>query len=146
MAQILQSQWHTNLGVEVHLTMQEGNVWVQTLQLLAYRGAIEVGLGADYADPNSFFDNFDGRFDGSGWTDPEFRRLVDEANAELDHITRMRKLAKCEERLLRAMPVLPIFFDCYSYLQKPYVRGMAPNLFDIPQFRTAWIDTNWRPS
>jgi hypothetical protein len=51
-----------------------------------------------------------------------------------------------EERLLRAMPVLPLFFDSYSYLEKPYVRGMTRNVLDLPQFKAAWIDTNWRPS
>ena len=90
-------------------------------------------MGADYADPNSFFDLFIGRNDGSGWSDPEFSRLVDAANAEADTAARMRKLAACEERLLRAMPVLPLFFDSYSYLRKPYVRGMTPNALDPPQ-------------
>ena len=57
----------------------------------------------------------------------------------------MRKLAACEERILRAMPVLPLFFDAYSYLEKPYVRGMTRNALDLPQFKAAWIDTSWRP-
>jgi oligopeptide transport system substrate-binding protein len=146
MAQILQSQWHRNLGVEVKLAMQEWNVWVQTLQALTYGGMTEVGWGADYADPNTFFENVDGRIDGSDWTDPEYRRLVDQANAEGDPIIRMRMLAKCEEYLLRAMPVLTVLFDSYSYLQKPYVRGLTPNILDTPQFKSAWIDTNWRPT
>ena len=58
---------------------------------------------------------------------------------------RMRKLAACEGRLLRAMPVLPLFFDSYSYLEKPFVGGMTRNLLGVPQFKTGWIDTNWRP-
>jgi hypothetical protein len=58
----------------------------------------------------------------------------------------MRRLVDCELHLLRAMPVLPLFFDSYSFLQKPFVHGLTPNLLDVPQFRTAWIDTNWRPS
>jgi hypothetical protein len=57
----------------------------------------------------------------------------------------MRKLAACEERLMRAMPVLPLFFDSYCYLEKPYVGGMTKNVLGVPRFKTAWIDTNWRP-
>ena len=72
--------------------------------------------------------------------------MVDAANAVGDPAGRMVKLASCEEHLLREMPVLPLFFDSYSYLQKPYVQGMTPNALDIPQFRSAWIDTNWRRS
>jgi oligopeptide transport system substrate-binding protein len=144
MAQILQSQWRANLGAQVNLVMLEGNVWVQTIMAVNYTGVIESGMGADYVDPNSFFDLFTGRGDGSGWEDPEFSGLVDDANAEGEASVRMRKLAACEERLLRSMPVLPLFFDSYSYLQKPYVGGMTLNMLGIPEFRTAWIDTHRR--
>jgi peptide/nickel transport system substrate-binding protein/oligopeptide transport system substrate-binding protein len=89
---------------------------------------------------------FTGRTDGSGWNDPEFSRLLDYANAEPEPGLRMQKLAAAEERLLRAMPVLPLFFDAYSCLQKPYVRDLPLTAYDRPQFKYAWIDTNWRPS
>jgi len=145
-AEILQRQWHTNLGAEVHLVMVETNVWVQTLVSLNYRGVIESGDSAGYADPNTFFETFTGRTDGSGWNDPEFSRLLDYANAEPEPGVRMQKLAAAEERLLRTMPVLPLFFDAYSCLQKPYVRDLPLNAYDRPQFKTAWIDTKWRAS
>ena len=145
-AEILQRQWHTNLGAQVNLVMVDWNVWAQTANSLNYRGVIESGGGADYADPNSLFEMFTGRTDGSGWNDPEFSRLLDYANAEPEPGLRMQKLAAAEERLLRAMPVLPLFFDAYSCLQKPYVRDLPLTAYDRPQFKYAWIDTNWRPS
>src|SRR4030095_8788828 len=77
--------------------------------------------------------------DGSGWSDAHFRQIVDRANAERDSAARMRKLAACEERLLRAMPVLPVFFDSYSYLQKPYVTGLRSNVLDVTEFRAGWM-------
>jgi oligopeptide transport system substrate-binding protein len=144
-AEILQGQWQANLGVRVKLMMVERNVWDQMAASVSYRGIIESGTGADYADPNGIFDIFTGRVDGSGWGDAGFDQLIERANAELDTTERMRKLAACEERLLRAMPVLPLFFDSYCYLEKPYVRGMTKNVLGLPPFRTAWIDTNWRP-
>jgi len=85
------------------------------------------------------------RTDGSGWIDAEFDRLLHGANSELDKSARVKKMVACEERLLRAMPVLPLFFDSYRYLEKPYVGGMTKNVLGVPQFKTAWIDTNWRP-
>jgi oligopeptide transport system substrate-binding protein len=146
MAQILQKQWRANLRAEINLVMQDWTVWARTVSSVNYQGVIEAGTGANYADPNSFFEYFVGRYDGSGWSDQEFNRMVDQANAEAQNAARMRKLAACEERLLRAMPVLPVFFDSYSYLQKPYVTGLRSNVLDVPEFRDAWIDTNWRPS
>ena len=147
MAEILQKQWSASLGVQVNLAMMDWNVWVQTLQSGAYRGMTEVGFGANYTDPADFFAaGFNGRDDGSGWSDPEFLRLVDQANAESDTALRMRMLAASEAHLLRSMPLLPMFFDAQSYLQKPYVTGMTPNVLDTPEFKGVWIDTNWRSS
>jgi ABC-type oligopeptide transport system substrate-binding subunit len=145
-AEILQAQWRANLGVRVNLMMVERNVWDQMNTSVSYRGVIESGTGSDYPDPNGIFDVFAGRTDGSGWADVGFDQLLDAANGELDTSVRMRKLVACEERLLRAMPVLPLFFDSYCYLEKPYVGGMTKNVLGLPQFKTAWIDTHWRPS
>jgi ABC-type oligopeptide transport system substrate-binding subunit len=145
MAEILQAQWRANLGVRVHLIMVERNVWDQMATSVSYRGIIESGTGADYADPQGIFDLFTSQTDGSGWVDTGFDQLLDAANAEPDNAVRMRKLLACEERLLRAMPVLPLFFDSYCYLEKPFVGGMTKNVLGVPQFKTAWIDTNWRP-
>jgi oligopeptide transport system substrate-binding protein len=145
-AEILQSQWQANLGVRLKLMMVERNVWDQMAASVSYRGIIESGAGAVYADPQGIFDLFTYRNDGSGWVDPGFDQLLETANSELDTTVRMRKLAACEERLLRAMPVLPLFFDSYCYLEKPFVGGMTKNVLGLPQFKTAWIDTNWRPS
>jgi oligopeptide transport system substrate-binding protein len=146
LAQILQSQWRANLGARVNLAMLEWNVWIHTALSLKYTGVIESGTGSDYADPNGILEFFTGRLDGSGWIEPEFNQLIDDANAEGEAAVRMHKLAACEERLLRVMPVLPLFFDSYSYLRKPYVGGMTLNVLGIPEFRTTWIDTHWRES
>ena len=47
--------------------------------------------------------------------------------------------------LMRAMPVVPLYFDSCSFLQKPYVRGLWNNPGDVPLFKYAWIDRNWKP-
>jgi oligopeptide transport system substrate-binding protein len=144
-AEILQAQWQANLGVRVNLMMLESNVCDQMAASVSYRGIIESGAGADYTDPNSILEVFTGHFD-SGWVDVGLGQLLEAANREFNTAERMRKLAACEERLLRAMPVLPLFFDSYCYLEKSYVRGMCTNVLGLPQFKTAWIDMNWRPS
>jgi ABC-type oligopeptide transport system substrate-binding subunit len=146
LAQILQKQWGANLGVHVRLVTMEWNVWVQTILAVGYTGVIESGTGTDYADPNGFFEFFTGRGDGSGWSDPEFNSGIDRANRAVEPAMRMRALAECEKRLLRAMPVLPLCFDVYTSLQKPYVRGQLGNSLDTPRFSNVWIDTVWRPS
>ena len=56
----------------------------------------------------------------------------------------MKRLAGCETYLMRSMPVIPGYFDSYSYLQKPFIRGLWMNPGNVPFFKYAWIDTNWR--
>jgi ABC-type oligopeptide transport system substrate-binding subunit len=144
-AEILQAQWRANLGAQIKLRLVERNVWEQMFMPPSYRGIIESGWAAGDPDPTFIFDLFTSRGDGSGWVDAGFDQLLDAANSELDPAVRMRKLAACEERLLRAMPVLPLFFDSYCYLEKPWVGGLSRSVSGVPEFKTAWIDTNWRP-
>jgi ABC-type oligopeptide transport system substrate-binding subunit len=146
LAQILQKQWSANLGVGVEFVPMEWNVWVQTILTVSYTGIIESGIGSDYADPNYFFEFFSGAGNGSGWSDAQLNSGVERANAIADPATRMRELAECEKRLLRAMPVLPLCFDVYTFLQKPFVRGQLGNSIDTPRFSDVWIDTDWRAS
>lgn len=48
--------------------------------------------------------------------------------------------------LLRAMPVIPLYFDAWQQLRKPYVRGIEGNSIAAIAFHRVWINTNWRPS
>jgi hypothetical protein len=43
------------------------------------------------------------------------------------------------------MPILPLCYNTWSILQKPFVRGLPPNLLDLRLFKYASIDTDWRP-
>ena len=43
------------------------------------------------------------------------------------------------------MPCIPEFYDVWAHPQKPYVRGISPNVMDVHPLKYAWIDTKWRP-
>jgi hypothetical protein len=45
-----------------------------------------------------------------------------------------------------SMPLIPIYQNVWTYLQKPFVRGLAFNALDKHPFKYGWIDTNWRPA
>ena len=146
--EILQQQWRKTLGAEVVMSVQEEKAWLQRRNALQYRGVAERGWWGDYLDPNSFLEPFlsGPSIIGSGWSDPRYDSMLAAANASADPSERMRKLAHCERFLLRAMPILPLYYNTLTYLQKPYVRGLEPRKVDIMRFKYASIDTNWRPS
>jgi ABC-type oligopeptide transport system substrate-binding subunit len=146
-AEILQQQWRANLNVEVNIATQEFQAWAQNIFSGNYGGVTEYADWGYYLDPNWFLNQFvtGSSVNATGWTDPEYDDMLAKANGTLDPLVRMRRLADCETYLLRAMPFIPVFYDAWAYPQKPYVRGIAPNVMDVHPLKYAWIDTNWRP-
>ena len=47
-------------------------------------------------------------------------------------------------RLLRDMPILPLYYNVLAYLRKPYVQGFEPRRLGLVRFKYVWLDTNWR--
>jgi len=146
-AEILQQQWHANLGVEVVLTAQEFSVWLQNASQCNYSGITENQDWGYYLDPNWFLEEFTSRSGNnfSGWADPVYDSMLAKANATMEPEVRMQKLAECEAYLLCAMPCIPEFYDAWAHPQKPYVRGISANVMDVHPLKYAWIDTNWKP-
>jgi oligopeptide transport system substrate-binding protein len=145
-AEMLRQQWQRNLGIRLKLAPREFNVHWSMVLAGEYSGVADYAFLPLYYDPNPFLDPFmtPGEGNPSGWTDKEFRSMLAEANRTLDRADRMTRLAACEERLLRNMPLIPIYFDAWAYLRKPFVRGLTSNLFDTRAFKYAWIDREWR--
>lgn len=146
--EIVQQQWQANLGVEVEIATQEFEAWMQNIFSSDYRGITEYSDWGFYLDPNWFLDQFvtGSSVNASGWADPKYDDMLAKANATLDSALRMEMLADCERHLLLAMPIFPEFHDVWAYPQKPYVRGIHPNVMDVHPLKYAWIDTNWRLS
>lgn len=146
--QILQQQLRANLNVEVNIRSHEFQTFLENVFSGNYRGIADYADSGLYLDPNWFLGEFvpGSAVNPTGWADPGYDAMLAKANSTLDPATRMQRLADCEAYLLKAMPFIPIFTDAWAYPQKPYVRGMGPNLMDVHPLRYAWIDTNWRPT
>jgi oligopeptide transport system substrate-binding protein len=147
-AEMMRQQWLQRLGIRLKLVPREFNAHWSMVLAGDYTGVAEFAFVPLYFDPNPFLDPFVTPEGGnpSGWTDPEFNTLLADANQTPNRDHRMAKLAFCEERLLRAMPLIPFYREVWAYLRKPFVRGLASNVFDTRAFKYAWIDTNWRPA
>jgi ABC-type oligopeptide transport system substrate-binding subunit len=145
-AEMLQQQWLHNLGIRLKLVPREFNAHWSMVLAGEYSGIADYAFLPLYYDPNPFLDPFvtAGAANPTGWTDPGFQSMLADANRTLDRGERMRKLAASEKHLLSAMPLIPMFYDVWAYLRKPFVRGLTSNLFDTRAFKYAWIDPNWR--
>jgi ABC-type transport system substrate-binding protein len=147
--EIFQEQWRRNLGIRVSLAAHEFSVHWEMIRNGNYDGVADYAFFAPYFDPNPFLEQFStgGPGNPAGWTDPVYAGMLADANRTINPQTRMTRLADCEQRLMRAMPFVPLYVDAWAYLQKPFVRALRGNrLADMRSFKYAWIDTNWRAS
>ena len=133
--------WREGLGIETDLVREEFRVLLGNVRAgdvtQVYRGS----WIADFAQPDSFLGILatDSQVNGTGWSDPEYDRLLREAAAAGDAATRMRLLAAAEARLIEAAPLLPLYFYVSKKLVKPWVHGIEDNPLNVHPSRFVTI-------
>ena len=142
LAEFLQAQWKQNLGITVPLRSMEMKTYMSARAKLEYKGFAMTLWGADYMDPFTFLGIFStpGGVNGTGWFDPKYVAMLDEANSTVDHVKRYELLAKAEKYLLDAQPVIPIETFAVNWLKKPYVKGMYPNAASVYPWKFVYIE------
>jgi oligopeptide transport system substrate-binding protein len=128
MAEWMQAQWKQNLGITVSLRNMEWKTFLDARAKLEYKGFSRAGWSADYMDPFTFLGLFyTGGESGTGWIDPKYVAMLDEANRTLDPQARYNLLAQAEKYMLDAQPVIPLDTAAVNWVKKPYVKEMYPN-------------------
>jgi oligopeptide transport system substrate-binding protein len=147
LSEIVTQQWHSILNIDCPINVQETAVyWSQTCPMRSYQGIVKDVWTPVVSDPYDFLTQFGpAQYACAAWVDKKYDGMLAGANSTLNPAERMRKLAEVETYLLRQMPLLPVYYDSWLRLQKPYVRGFPLNRLGWPIFKYAWIDTNWRP-
>jgi oligopeptide transport system substrate-binding protein len=142
-AEILQAQWRTHLGIESRIQPLELVVFVDsTLIATDWSGLCDDPYIVNYPDPNDLMSFYTAGY--PHWSAPEFDRMLAEASATNDPKLRMERLSTSEARLLRGMPFIPLYFDSWNYLERPEVRGLRLNPLDVPSLKYVWIDSSGR--
>lgn len=145
-AELVQRMWKENLNIPVELNNQEWQVFQATRESHQFDIARD-GWIADYLDPNTFLDLYqaDTLNNHSGWLNPEYTKLVQQANGDPDPQHRLVLLAKAEKILLDEMPIIPLYYYASVKLQKPFLRGWYDNPVDQHPLKFVSIDTDWTP-
>lgn len=141
-AEFLQSQWKQNLGITVPLKNQETKTFLSARAKLEYSGVARGGWAGDFMDPVTFLARFyTAQSDSaSGWHDPEFDRLLSEADKELNETVRFEKLARAELFMMQRQPVLPLQTAATNWMKKPFVKGMYPNPGTLHPWKFVYIE------
>ena len=142
LAELIQQQWKQNLGITVPLKSMEFKTYLSARAKLEYKGFCRAGWGADFVDPFAFLIllHTSGGNNATGWSDPKFTALLDEANRTLDHQRRYELLAKAEAYMLEAQPIIPIWTPATNWVKKPYVKGMYPNVGTLHAWKYVYIE------
>jgi oligopeptide transport system substrate-binding protein len=88
----------------------------------------------------------DGGNNRTGYTNPAYDALIQQAYAEPDTATRYALLQQAEAIVLDDMPIVPIYFYTRKYLQAPEVKGYVPNVQGYHRFQDFYIEPTTGPS
>ena len=141
-AEFILAQWKQNLGATITFRVMEGKTYFAAQAKLDYKGVSRYGWGADYMDPFAFLGLFytPGGNNATGWWDPKYVALLDEANRTVDHQKRYELLAEAEKLLLDVQPVIPLTAGSTRWMKKPYVKGMYPNAMALHPWKWIYIE------
>jgi oligopeptide transport system substrate-binding protein len=141
-AEFIQAQWKQNLGIEVPLRNMEWKTFLTVRKKVEYTGMARAGWVGDYMDPYTFLNLFysENNDSSTGWHNPKFDRMLDEANKEQDPMKRLEKLAEAEFLLMQDQPVIPLQTQATNWIKKPYVKGMYPNPGTLHAWKFVYIE------
>jgi len=130
-AEFLQAQFKTNLGVDVVLDGTDSKTVSKRLRTGDYQFGALSGWGADYPDSQDWFDIF---LTGSGnqfshWSDKTYDDAVAAGDAGSDNAKRDAAYQTAENELVQQAPVMFLYQRTTWELVKPYVKGIktTPN-------------------
>ena len=141
-AEAIQAIWKERLGLDIQLVNKEWKSYLADRQRRDFTIARAGWLG-DYLDPETFLglwtssstNNF------TGWSHPEYDRLMAEAAALPSGPERYQILREAEKVLLEEVPVIPIFFYNRAYLLSPRVNGWPTNILGYTNYSGISVDS-----
>jgi oligopeptide transport system substrate-binding protein len=140
-AEFVQAQWRQNLGVTVPLNSMEFKTFLPFRNELQYPGFAQTLWSADYMDPVTFLGLYAEHGNGdTGFHDPKYDKMIDDANAELDSQKRYEMLARAEYYLRDNMPMVTLTINATNWMKKPYLKGIYPNPMTLLPWKFAYIE------
>jgi len=142
-AEAIQEMWRTNLGINIEIISQEWGVYGNTVNTGDFDIA-QAGWMPDYNDAMTYLDLWiksDYSMYYTGWQNPDYDKLIDEAKTNGNPEIRSEQLHQAETILIQNMPVMPIYFYTNQNMYKPWVKDVVvPTLAAYQDFRWAYVE------
>lgn len=120
----IQNMWSEKLGLNITISSQDWNVFIDTRKAGDYQIARH-GWLADYNDPISFLDMWvtGGGNNDAKWSNAEYDALIKEVKTTTDRDARYSAMHAAEKILSEEMPVIPIYYYTDLYLKSDKLEG-----------------------
>lgn len=141
-AEFTQAQWKQNLGITIPIKSQEFKTFLADRHAVQYIGFAQSLWSGDYMDPYTFLGlHYSNPNNGdAGFNDPQYNKMLDAANAELDPQKRFEKLARAEFFIMEENPSVPLTINATNWMKKPYIKGMYPNPGTLLPWKFVYIE------
>lgn len=130
LAQWAQEQWKKKLGIDIKIEGLDWNTHAANLRRHQHQLGL-LYLTTLYPDPMFFFDLFREKTSTSnytGWENPQFQALLDQAEMTLDQDERLLILQEAEKLLMKEVPALPVLTQNVKYMVRD---GVTLELTDM---------------
>ncbi|WP_312039388.1 peptide ABC transporter substrate-binding protein [Macrococcoides bohemicum] len=109
------------------------------------KGQYDISYGnwfPDYADPMTFLDLFLSTEGNTGYNNPAYDKLIEDAKGPLlkDPEARWKALGEASTMLLDDAALIPVIQRGSAYMDKPYVKGVVVNSSEINSYKEAYIE------
>ena len=140
-AEAIQQMWNKELGINTTLENVEFKVKIDRENAHQF-DISRSGWVGDYLDPMTFMDLWITGASNNyvSYSNPEYHKVVKEAQTSTDQKLRMDNMKKAEKMILEDMAIVPIYFYTHPYAVKPNVKGITKNAINYPSLINAEIE------
>jgi oligopeptide transport system substrate-binding protein len=133
LAVAIAAMWKEQLGVETSLYAEEFRALLQSIQARKDTQVFRSSWVGDFNDAYSFAQLLQSGFgiNLTGYANPKYDALLDEAVRQADPARRRAVLEEAERLMLADHPLLPVYFYVNKHLVKPYVGGWTDNVMNV---------------
>lgn len=142
LAEFIAAGWTKAFGVPIGLAPQEQKMYLDAQRNLDYDVSRSSWI-ADFVSPETFLEIWtsDSPNNRTGWSNPEYDQLIEQAHSEPHPAVRMDTLYRAETLLLAELPFAPIYFYNSQNLVNPRLGGFGTNLLNDQEPKSwYWMD------
>lgn len=135
-AENISNQWKRALGINIELDGVEIKQFQTRLHAKDYDVARASWYG-DYNDISTFTDKYQSKSlnNDSGWENPAYDKLLQQAEIEPDAQKRLALLSQAEQILVNEVPIIPLYHYVNKYVMKDNVKGIPLNPRNMVVFK-----------